>query len=282
MNIFHIYQMEILEIQRLFLKGIYIHHLLLTNFDPTSQVHAWRVNILQYLVKNIYVNDNSIKHKIVKNAPRTVCCLLHPIMLQVHFRWTNYNTVPNVNDKQDINMIEFFEHLKQKMNIHCELHDIIFVNRKGVRKVLDLTTRKPLEELLTKIGIKCAYFEDLTAQEQIDFVKNAKIFISPHSSALTNMIFTHKNCKIVEISSRKNWFCEPMCFEHKNNMIADSVNCKSKTIFFKYDFHHQSLLLNKKHFEYVCDDYIFVEPKSHHHKTNLVDTIKLLTFIKSL
>ena len=96
------------------------------------------------------------------------------------------------------------------------------------------------------------------------------------------MIFTHTNCKIVVISSRTNWFCEPMCFEHRNNIIADSVNCNSKTIFFKYDFHHQSLLLNKKHYEYVCDEYIFVEPKSHHHKTNLVNAIKLLTFIKSL
>jgi hypothetical protein len=203
-------------------------------------------------------------------------------MLQVHFRWTNYNTQPTHDDKANINMINFFEDLKRIMNIHCKLKDIIFVNRKGVRKVLDLTTKKPLEETLSKVGIKCAYFEDLTTQEQIDFVKDAKIFISPHGSALTNIIFTHPNCKIVEISSRKNWFCDPLCHKHKNNIIAESDNCNSKSKFYKYDFIHQAILLNKKHYEYVCDEYMFVEPKSHHTKTNLVDTKTLLTFINEV
>ena len=98
--------------------------------------------MLQFLVKNIYVNDNSIQHKIVKNAPREICCLLHPIMLQVHFRWTKYNTQPTYDDKQNVDVIHFFQYLKRKMNIHCKLQDVIFVNRKGVRKVLDLKTKK--------------------------------------------------------------------------------------------------------------------------------------------
>lgn len=282
LNIFHIYQMEILEIQRLLDKGIVIHNLLLTNFNPELKEHEWRVHILQYVVKNIYVNDNRINHKIVKNAPREVCCLYHPIMLQVHFKWTKYNTPLSIEDKPSKSMIKFFEYVKYKMKVINSLNDIIFVNRKGVRKTLDLITKQPLEDILTKVGIRCTYFEDLTIEEQINFVKDARIFISPHGSALTNMIFTDMKCKIVELTSRRDWFCKPLCDKHKNDIISQSTNCKSKTPFFKYDFHHQSRLLNKEHYEYVCDDYIFIEPRDHHTKTNLVDTIKLLSLIKRL
>lgn len=282
LNIFHIYQMEILEIQRLLDKGIVIHNLLLTNFNPDLKEHEWRVHILQYVVKNIYVNDNRINHKIVKNAPREVCCLYHPIMLQVHFKWTKYNTPLSIEDKPSQSMIKFFEYVKYKMKVINSLNDIIFVNRKGVRKTLDLITKQPLEDILTKVGIKCVYFEDLTIEEQINFVKDARIFISPHGSALTNMIFTDMKCKIVELTSRRDWFCKPLCDKHKNDIISQSTNCKSKTPFFKYDFHHQSRLLNKEHYEYVCDDYIFIEPRDHHTKTNLVDTIRLLSLIKRL
>ena len=203
-------------------------------------------------------------------------------MLQVHFRWTKYCTPVTIQDKPNINMIKFFEYLKQQMNIKCSLQDVIFVNRKGARKTLDLYTKQPLEIILSKIGIKCVYFEDFTIHEQIDFVKTAKIFISPHGSALTNMIFTHPNCKIIEISSRKDWFCDPMCDKHKNNIISHSTNCNSNTSFFKYDFHHLTRLLNKPHYEYVCDDYIFLEHKSHHSKTNLVNSQKFINFIKTL
>lgn len=282
LNIFHIYQMEILEIQRLLDKGIVIHNLLLTNFNPDLKEHEWRVHILQYVVKNIYVNDNRINHKIVKNAPREVCCLYHPIMLQVHFKWTKYNTPLSIEDKPSKSMIKFFEYVKYKMKVINSLNDIIFVNRKGVRKTLDLITKQPLEDILTKVGIKCAYFEDLTIEEQINFVKDARIFISPHGSALTNMIFTDMKCKIVELTSRRDWFCKPLCDKHKQDIISQSTNCNSNTPFFKYDFHHQSRLLNKEHYEYVCDDYIFIEPRDHHTKTNLVNTMKLLSLIKRL
>ena len=52
-NIFHIYMMELLEIQRLFDNGISIEHMLLTNFDKNNKSDVWRINILQHLVKNL-------------------------------------------------------------------------------------------------------------------------------------------------------------------------------------------------------------------------------------
>ena len=282
-NIFHIYQMEILEIQRLLDKGIQIHHLLLTNFDPNLQVHEWRVHILQFLVKNIYVNNNHIKHAIVKNAPREVCCLFHPIMLQVHFKWTKYCTPVTIQDKPNINMIRFFEYLKQQMSINCNLKDIIFVNRKNARKVLDLATKQPLENILSKAGIVCKYFEDLTANEQCKFISQAKIFISPHGSGLTNMIFTHPNCKNVEISYRKYFFCDPICEKHRNETLLLKEDCFTKTPFYKYDYFHQARLLNKQHYEYMADDCLQEMNISHNNnKTMLVNSMNFINFIKTL
>ena len=232
---FHIYQMEILELQRLSDKGIYIHHLLLTYFDPHCKVQEWRVHILQFLVKNIYVNDNKINHKIVKNAPRE-CCLFHPRMLQVHFKWTKYNTPLTIQDRPNRDMINFFEYLKRKMNINCSLNEIVFVNRKYTRRLLDLTTKQPLEELLSKIGIVCVFFEDLSPSDQFRLVSQAKVFVSPHGSGLTNMIFTHPKCKIVEITYRKTFFCDPICEKHRNGTLLHKEDCHTKTPFYKYDY----------------------------------------------
>ena len=275
--------MEILEIQRLLDKGVIIHHLLLTSFDQNNKVDEWRVYILQFFVKNIYVNNNDINHKIVKNAPREVSCLFHPILLKVHFRWTKYCTPLTIEDKPDVKSIRFFELLKHRMNITCLLKEIVFVNRKSIRRVLDLTTKQPLEVILSKMGIVCKFFEDLSPEGQFKLVSQAKVFISPHGSGLTNMFMTHPQCKIVEITYRKTFFCDPICEKHRNGYLLHDEDCHTNKPFYKYDYFHQAKLLGKQHFEYMADDCLQeLNIRYNNHKTMLVNSTKLLTFIQSI
>ena len=280
-NIFHTYMMEILEIQRLHDNNISIEHMLLTDFNPKDLSDNWRVYILQYLVKNIYVNYHKIDHDIVKNAPREIT-LYTPKMLEIHFKWYECWKPIQPNHIPNPNIIEFFERLKSKMNVTCSLNHIKFVNRKSCRKVYDLNTNVPFENILSLYGIQCTYFEDLSAKEQIDFVKDSKILIAVHGAGLTNMLFTHPDCIIVEISLRKYWYCDPICNAHKFGKLNIEQDCKKGPPFYKYDYINMAKILNKKHVEILPDKYTDQSVMKMLHRDLLIDSNTFIRTIKNL
>lgn len=253
-NIWHVFVQEILEIGRLLDKNVVIDNMLLCNYNENSSIDKWKLNILQYLVKNIYValESKNINNKIVKSIPRETI-FYQPVMLQIHFQWINCWTPTNYIKYN--NMFNFIEYLKQKMNIKCELKYIKFINRRKSRTVYDINTKQPIEYELKKYGIKCAYFEDLSPEEQINFVKDAKILISPHGAGLTNLIFTHPNCIISEITFRKYFYCNPVCDKHISGMLPIHQNCGTGNVFANYDFINLCKLLGKKHIELEPDSF---------------------------
>lgn len=248
-NIWHILQKEIFEIERLISNGIKLDHMLITNFDPNDKRDLWRMNILKYVVHNIYITNDKSLIEYIKILPEQ-CLYFEPVLLQSNI-W--YNCWEDYHYPVSQNMISFFEILKVKMNIDCNLNHIKIINRRDSRQVLDINTLEPIEKTF---NIQCAYFEDLSFQEQVDFVKDAKVLIAPHGAGLTNLIFTHPNCLICEISLRKYWFCNPICSLHKNNLIHYSNNCNSNIPYSKYDFKNICRLLNRNYIEIINDGFI--------------------------
>jgi hypothetical protein len=279
-NIFHVFMMELLEIGRLMNKNISIENLLLTNYDESLSVDLWRTYILQYLVKNIYVtqqlkNNNSI----VQILPREFITY-RPEMLKIHFQWFNCWSNSNYTEKKDI--ILFIDKLKILMNIECTLNHVKFINRKNNRQVFDLNTYEPIENELKKYGIQCAYFEDMHPRDQIDFVKDAQILIAPHGAALTNMIFTHKECIICEINLRKFWFCNPICENHKSEKFAIDEDCGQGPPFSKYDYNNMCKLLGKEYYELQTDKYTDQTHLNTMNRNFMLDSKQLVKYIETL
>lgn len=54
-------------------------------------------------------------------------------------------------------------------------------------------------KILLDKGFKVLSMDNLPLVEQINYFQQAKIIIAPHGSALTNLIFCSKNCKVVEL-----------------------------------------------------------------------------------
>lgn len=279
-NIWHIFMMELLEIGRLMQKNISIEHLLLTNFDESSNVDKWRTYVLQYLVKNIYVSENlKNKHSIVTILPRYTINY-QPEILKIHYQW--FDCWNSINYKEHKDNIIFIDKLKALMNIKCELKHIKFINRKHTRQVFDSVTYEPIEKELIKHGIQSVYFEDLHPRDQIDFVKDARILISPHGSGLTNMIFTHNDCIICELNLRKHWFCNPICENHKTGKIKIDEDCRRGPVFSKYDFINMCKLLGKRHIELTPEKYTDKSYKNILDRDFIIDSNKLVNFINTL
>lgn len=55
--------------------------------------------------------------------------------------------------------------------------------------------------LLTNYGFKSFTLESMTVQEQIQLFSSAKIIISPHGAALTNLLFCNPGTKVIEFFS---------------------------------------------------------------------------------
>jgi hypothetical protein len=280
-NIWHVYMMELLEIGRLLNKKRTIEHMLLTNFDPSLPSDIWRLYILKHLVKNVYISENeNSKHSDVKGLPR-VATLYSPEILKIHFQWWDCWNPTKYTANKDI--IHFVKYLQNRLNVDCtNTNKIKFINRRKTRQVFDKHTNKPLDEILQMLGIECCYFENKTPREQIEFVKDAGILISPHGSALTNIIFTADMCEIVEITNRKFWFCEPICEQHRLQKIPIHQPCRTNSPFPNYDFINMCKLWNKQHHEYSPYGYTDESCTHHMNRNIVVDSLDFIEFIHNI
>jgi hypothetical protein len=78
-----------------------------------------------------------------------------------------------------------------------ETPEKVFIARKGRRKIINETE---VEEFLNKYGFKKVYFEDIPLTEQWSIAKNAKVVVTPHGAAMTNLLFNDQMVKCIELS----------------------------------------------------------------------------------
>jgi hypothetical protein len=92
----------------------------------------------------------------------------------------------------------------------------------------------------------------MSIQEQYDICSGAKVFISMHGAACTNLIFTPQDVIFIEINFRTNWYCDPVCDDHFNCKIGINDKCNGKLLYPNYhkaDYHNLAYLLGRTYFE---------------------------------
>ena len=67
-----------------------------------------------------------------------------------------------------------------------------------------------MHDWLDKNGFIVVYLEDFCVEEQISLFNEAEVIVAVHGAALTNILFTKKNTKVVEIGHERG---SPTCFE---------------------------------------------------------------------
>jgi capsular polysaccharide biosynthesis protein len=88
-------------------------------------------------------------------------------------------------------------------NQEMAISRLVYVSRKKARgrKVLN---EEAIERQLEKLGYEIFCFEDLSFTEQVVLMSEARVLVSIHGAALTNMIFMREGSSVVEIIPKKN------------------------------------------------------------------------------
>jgi hypothetical protein len=96
-------------------------------------------------------------------------------------------------------------------------------------------------------------------EEQYDICSDAALFICGHGAGCTNLIFTPKNCPLIEINFRNHWYCDPVCEDHYNGTISINEKCNGKLCYREYfhkaDYHNLCHLIDKKYLEVEAVEY---------------------------
>lgn len=202
----------------------------------------------------------------------------------------NEFTINNMNEYKvgfivrENNRILYDHDEKVKHNKNVVVHDIL---------------SKELKKL--NIPFKTTSFDNVSFEEQAEFLKDVKILIACHGAAFTNLFLLPKNASIMEVSFRRYWYCDPVCQCHVSgechykkdcHTVSDShhYNKKTKKLdYFKGDYYNLSQLFGIGYKEILIEDAseYFKNPGDKDYNpinlTNLyIDTSKMIEQIKKL
>ena len=109
---------------------------------------------------------------------------------------------------------------------------ILFIVRRGTnRNMRDSFTRKPLEDVVIahlspqdRARFVVTSFESMSFLEQASLASRADVIVGAHGAALTNFIFAKQGSRVIEISLRSIFMCDPVCEAHLSG-LSDSTPC---------------------------------------------------------
>jgi hypothetical protein len=180
------------------------------------------------------------------------------LQYQEYFQYNYWNFIKYQPEIKLINIID-----KIRPTIHTDGEYILLNVRSESRFLFDYQTKMKLEVFLQSkklpLNLKICDFSIIPVEEQYNLCSKAKIFISQHGAGCTNLIFTQKNCPLIEINFRKHWYCDPVCKSHMNNTISINDKCDGKLTyhneFHKADYHNLCYLIDKPYFEIEAVEY---------------------------
>lgn len=228
-NIFHIFY----HIIKYYSEDYINVFILSSNIDIENKCQQWRLFVMKKIYKNVqFISSNNVNNRMI-NVPYD------------HMNFIKYQ-------KSDL-LIKIIENL-----IPPNLGKYILLNQRKLnnRYVYDYETKEGLDKILRttqfKIPIKTCCFDEMSIQEQYNICSGAKVFISMHGAACTNLIFTPQDVIFIEINFRTSWYCDPVCDDHFNCKIGINDNCNGKLLhpnYHKADYHNLAYLLERKYFE---------------------------------
>ena len=236
-------------------------------------------------IKNL--DSNSIKSNKIPITVKDFLSLASTIKANLGI---NEFTINNMNEYKvgfivrENNRILYDHDEKVKHNKNVVVHDIL---------------SKELKKL--NIPFKTTSFDNVSFEEQAEFLKDVKILIACHGAAFTNLFLLPKNASIIEVSFRRYWYCDPVCQCHVSGQcpykkdchtVSDShhYNKKTKKLdYFKGDYYNLSQLFGIGYKEILIEDAseYFKNPGDKDYNpinlTNLyIDTTKMIEQIKKI
>jgi hypothetical protein len=228
-NIFHIFY----HIIKYYSEDYINVFILSSNINIENKCQQWRLFVMKKIYKNVqFISSNNVNNRMI-NVPYD------------HINFIKYQ-------KSDL-LIKIIKNL-----IPPNLGKYILLNQRKLnnRYLYDYETKEGLDKILRttqfKIPIKMCCFDEMSIEEQYNICSGAKIFISMHGAACTNLIFTPQDVIFIEINFRTNWYCDPVCDDHFNCKIGINDKCNGKLLYPNYhkaDYHNLAYLLGRTYFE---------------------------------
>nr|HPO49249.1 glycosyltransferase family 61 protein [Spirochaetota bacterium] len=126
----------------------------------------------------------------------------------------------NPNLPQSERICDFLKDSFIKCASDKKFNDKIYISRSKTRR--KITNEDEIFYYLENKGFIKIFLEELTFREQVALFHNAEHIVSPHGAGLTNLVFSKKNTKILEIFSPQ--------------YVVPYYYCISKTCGLDYDF----------------------------------------------
>ena len=233
-NIFHFFSLEINAICKAKPKSLYLEKYI---DDP---VNRWRADFIRAL--GIEVHTSYIK-----------CDTTLEVKGWLFDSWTFVQYLP------DKNIMQIPKLVKMNLNISDNPTDIVFIKRDKSRILYDLNNNLLDEVLLTKMPhMKVVNFDNCSFYEQVSILSKARVMISCHGAANTNLIFLPTHAKMIEISFRSHWYCDPICKGHNDGSIDYKTKCNShgltyRPYYHKADYHNLAKLCDIEYVEVPLD-----------------------------
>jgi hypothetical protein len=270
-NIFHFLSLEINAIWKKVHNNPNKFSVYLKHFKDDS-INMWRYDFISKLVNNVYINEIDIPNN-------------YSIKTKLQITEWMFNSWKFINYEQSFLHCHMISHIKNKMNITNTLgNDIVLIIRKNSRVLYDSKTGSLIEDVLLKQipNLKIVCFDNISFEDQVHIISNARIMISCHGAANTNAIFLPSNGTLIEISFRPYWHCDPVCLKHRNGILNYKKKCDEclltyKPYYHKADYHNIAKLFGKQYIEIpLTDAEEFIDDNPINVKKIWIDSNKIL------
>lgn len=253
-DIYNIYHLFVGEIDAIWkeTKGDSSFSILLKNYVDNAP-GKWRVDLLKSIYSQVYTQEVPVGA--VFDEVREI-------------KSWSYGMVDNQTFSQidpSSFHIEMADRIKSKYGTRDFIGDrFVYVERGRSRILYDFKTKLLLSHFLIErcraanILIDVVNFDYATFEFQLRALCRAKVLLSCHGAANTNLFMLPKNATLLEINFRKFWFCDPVCKRHKTGEISYQTDCGGpltwKDTFHKAEYHNLAQLYGVGYKEFGIED----------------------------
>ena len=227
-----------------------------------NEVNRLRLSIFKQLYKNVYIksfNTNSDRRFIYKTVhlDNTSRFLHTENLMKTNYWITNRPGqnpylkslitiakkslgIFNINSANKIGFlyrpkykcvydIKRYKNEKNEQNdIKTEMDHVYYLLKD---KLKGLSNGVDLSHYYEPYNINNKTIEDISR-----FIKDKKIIISVHCSDLINLCLLPYNATIIEITSSKHWYCDPVCKDHLSGNKKYNEDCNNRSYVINKDF----------------------------------------------
>lgn len=250
-NIYHLFVGEIDAIWKK-TQGDPNYSILLKHYadDPSGR---WRVDLLKSMYRDVYIRELP--------ADR-VFDEVHEIKTWTYGMVDN-STFSHINPSSF--HISMADRIKERYGVReTEGQKIVYIERGRSRILFDYKTKALLSEFLSakcelqNLPFETVNFDNATFQSQLEALAHAKILLSCHGAANTNLFLLPKDAILFEVNFRKFWFCDPVCQRHLTGELPYQADCGGpltwKDTFHKAEYHNMAQLYGLGYVEFEVED----------------------------